>query len=400
MLGKYNITNGEHMNLIIGNNENKSMQYDSVIESFDCAMTCTLLGLTLDRQSMKSLAKKYHAIPSDARSNPYLTFYGLHHACHSKNQLGLRKSLENLFDRRYSAMKDQLVESDGMGDGKQGRLCHEMFRKSPTGTIWAMLSSQNESLRKEGVYYVHRVLLRALELYVDSQGKDLPVSESKEESQCLKISELTNELNARGRVCAVLKTENRALEQENISLNNELLKLRKRPDETSRLKREIRKLQYEMNKLTEQSKEDNVNDERNRGQRCSNQEFHELQVVSLEKKCCDVDSGKCKLEMMKVAVVGGMDRLAPRYCDVIEEMGGEFLSHNGDCSGSRAQVLAQTVCKADIVVYITSMNSHNALHITKATCKKSGSSLNILCSSSPSALKRLLCEKSKPRCNN
>jgi hypothetical protein len=230
---------------------------------------------------------------------------------------------------------------------------------------------------------------------VDSQGKDLPASESKEESQCLKISELTNELNARGRVCAVLKTEKSALEQENISLNNELLKLRKRPDETSRLKREIRKLQYEMNKLTEQSKEDNVDYERNRGpNRCSCQDTHELQVVSLEKKCCDVDSGKCKLEMMKVAVVGGMDRLAPRYCDVIEEMGGEFLSHNGDCSGSRAQVLAQTVCKADIVVYITSVNSHNALHITKATCKKSGSSLNILRSSSPSALKKLLREKS------
>ena len=55
--------------------------------------------------------------------------------------------------------------------------------------------------------------------------------------------------------------------------------------------------------------------------------------------------------------------------------------------------LRNIVCGSDIVVFITSVNSHNAMWTVKAECRKSGNKFTVLKQTSPVALeKRFLAE--------
>lgn len=80
---------------------------------------------------------------------------------------------------------------------------------------------------------------------------------------------------------------------------------------------------------------------------------------------------------MKVAVVGGLDRLEPEYRKAVNELGAEFLFHTGRCENG-THVLKNLVCKADIVLYITSINSHGALKAVKGVCKKTGKQFRVV----------------------
>ena len=98
---------------------------------------------------------------------------------------------------------------------------------------------------------------------------------------------------------------------------------------------------------------------------------------------------------MKIAVVGGISRMRDRYQTIVEKMGAEFYHHDGVCSGGGSRKLHSTICKADIVVYITTINSHNAMHVVKATCKKSGKSFCFMKETSPEMLKNKIAELAK-----
>jgi hypothetical protein len=90
------------------------------------------------------------------------------------------------------------------------------------------------------------------------------------------------------------------------------------------------------------------------------------------------------LENLKVAVIGGLDRLEPKYRKAIESLGGEFMFHTGRCRNASA--LKNMVCKSDIVIFVTSINSHNAMHIVKAVCNKSGKKFCFMRGTSPHCL--------------
>jgi len=84
------------------------------------------------------------------------------------------------------------------------------------------------------------------------------------------------------------------------------------------------------------------------------------------------DCRTCPLEKLKVALIGGLDRLEEHYRAAFAELGAELHFHPGHCAGAGANRLRRAADHADIVVFITTINSHNALQVVKATCKKSG----------------------------
>jgi hypothetical protein len=92
---------------------------------------------------------------------------------------------------------------------------------------------------------------------------------------------------------------------------------------------------------------------------------------------------------MRVAVIGGLDRLEPHYRRVVEAMGGQFLFHNGNCQGG-CHRLRTAVCQADLVIFITRVNSHSALKVVKGLCKKTGRQFMALRETSPTALEAVL----------
>ncbi len=78
---------------------------------------------------------------------------------------------------------------------------------------------------------------------------------------------------------------------------------------------------------------------------------------------------RCPLQGRKIGIVGGLKRLERGYCEVVRRLGGECLFHSGEMK-SGAQGLRQLVDKSDVVVCITSVNSHGAMNTVKKQCKR------------------------------
>lgn len=83
------------------------------------------------------------------------------------------------------------------------------------------------------------------------------------------------------------------------------------------------------------------------------------------RECCK----GCPLAGLRVAVVGGIGRMLPEYREVVRQLGAELIYHDGHMK-SGSYKLKNVVCGADIVVFITSVNSHGALTVLKAVCRK------------------------------
>ncbi|KIX12822.1 DUF2325 domain-containing protein [Dethiosulfatarculus sandiegensis] len=85
----------------------------------------------------------------------------------------------------------------------------------------------------------------------------------------------------------------------------------------------------------------------------------------------DQECSSCPLNGKTIALIGGLDRLEPTYRQMVDEMGGTLLFHTGRMKGGSGR-MRLTVNKADLVVFITSINSHGALATVKSECKRAG----------------------------
>jgi hypothetical protein len=83
----------------------------------------------------------------------------------------------------------------------------------------------------------------------------------------------------------------------------------------------------------------------------------------------DQTCNSCPLNGKTIALIGGLDRLEPTYRQMVDEMGGTLLFHTGRMKGGSGR-MRLTVNKADLVVFITSINSHGALATVKSECKR------------------------------
>jgi hypothetical protein len=75
------------------------------------------------------------------------------------------------------------------------------------------------------------------------------------------------------------------------------------------------------------------------------------------------------LDGRRVAVIGGLDRMETIYRRVVKKLGGEFEFHCGRVRDG-CQAVQGLINRSDIVIFITTVNSHAALKATKTICKK------------------------------
>lgn len=85
-------------------------------------------------------------------------------------------------------------------------------------------------------------------------------------------------------------------------------------------------------------------------------------------RACSEDLPRPCLNGCRVALVGGHDGLTPEYCKLVEDLGGEALIHNGKVKNGSKKV-RDLVRKSDLVVYLTTINSHGAMKSFKKHCK-------------------------------
>ena len=88
-----------------------------------------------------------------------------------------------------------------------------------------------------------------------------------------------------------------------------------------------------------------------------------------QKPCGKAVCEACPLRGRKVMIIGGLDRLEPGYRETVGRLGGECEFHTGKLRNGHRR-LKQKVAKADLVVFITSINSHAALNAVKTECKR------------------------------
>jgi len=264
-------------------------------------------------------------------------------------------------------------------------------------------------VRLHGRYLAHAMIWRALRVAFGCEETEMCSDEAVKSLQKQNRAKAVELQNLRREL------EKKTVEVESMKRASRLPEPRfSRPEREmmgkSRLEREIKKLGHELNREREKVKELTQRlsgsnscrpplegapavDEETAGYctpgDCPCQEeagSSACEELSLEE---DTRCAECPLEGLRVAVVGGLEHMLPAYRKIVLQLGAEFLFHDGRVKNGRYR-LKNVVCGADIVVFITSVNSHGALDVVKAVCKKNGKKFIAPKETGPETLGRLL----------
>jgi hypothetical protein len=81
---------------------------------------------------------------------------------------------------------------------------------------------------------------------------------------------------------------------------------------------------------------------------------------------------------VRVAFVGGLERLERMLVSLGAELGLDVRTHNGHTGGGGSARLASLVQRTDLVVIVTGTNSHGAVHIARREAARSGARVRIV----------------------
>jgi hypothetical protein len=93
---------------------------------------------------------------------------------------------------------------------------------------------------------------------------------------------------------------------------------------------------------------------------------------------------------MRIGIVGGVERIESRLSQVARSAGHDLEFHNGHMSSTSTGRLRSLVERSDLVVIITSVNSHAAVLQARDLARQSGRQIRLLRSLGPSQLRALL----------
>jgi hypothetical protein len=82
---------------------------------------------------------------------------------------------------------------------------------------------------------------------------------------------------------------------------------------------------------------------------------------------------------MLIGVVGGLDRDAHRLVSLARAAGHDADIHTGHVGGaSGVQALRTLVARADVILVLTDVNSHNAVHLTRRLARAQQKPLHMM----------------------
>ncbi len=99
----------------------------------------------------------------------------------------------------------------------------------------------------------------------------------------------------------------------------------------------------------------------------------------------------------RVGFVGGHDRVEREVVAFGSELGLDVEVHNGHTAGQGRHRLIALVERTDLVVIVTGINSHNAVHIAKRAAAKAGTKFRILKACGSGTARLLLAEIARAR---
>ncbi|HYP89598.1 MAG TPA: DUF2325 domain-containing protein [Polyangiaceae bacterium] len=99
---------------------------------------------------------------------------------------------------------------------------------------------------------------------------------------------------------------------------------------------------------------------------------------------------------MNIALVGGLDRSEGQYRQLAERAGHSIEWHTGDLAGRGADTLDSMIERSDVVIVVTSVNSHGAVWRARKLAKLRRKQLLLLARCGVSKFGSVLSELSTP----
>ncbi|OQA79600.1 MAG: hypothetical protein BWY31_04222 [Lentisphaerae bacterium ADurb.Bin242] len=362
----------------------------NIFKELDCLSLSMLLAMNWNEPLFRKILARHEKQRTPTGRDCALMLYQLHRECHVPDS-PVSSVLIRYFTRRYGREIERLKSIPfEVSENKMLEETSHGIGVNPGAMFWAMALDERAEMQSLLIYHAHRLLLHAF------QGENGSVF------QCEKIRAenklFREQLHSAQESIAELKMKLARAEAENAEL-------RRNREETSAMKRELRMLRYQFSHGRPLA--DSFDGE--------STPCEKLTVIEADSPCpsrhaaCGENpmNGKCTLANLKVALIGGLSRMENQYRSVFATLGAaKFYFHSGCCDGSGADRLRQATKAADIVVFITRVNSHNALDVIKGVCRKSGKSFLAVRETSPEAISRLLLEKlqiqkfAEPGCGN
>lgn len=98
---------------------------------------------------------------------------------------------------------------------------------------------------------------------------------------------------------------------------------------------------------------------------------------------------------MRIGWIGGLDRNAPQLEVLAKREGHSLDFHTGAVQGRGANEIRSLVHRADLVVIVTGVNSHGAMHLAKRECQREGRKYLVLKHCGTSRFRELLADLSQ-----
>lgn len=346
----------------------------------DCLNVIAVLAMSLDAKKLKKLARRQGLCRNGSSPDLIEAFQGCHEACHRDAEFAraLEKELDSRFRTTVAGVRSMEIEQ-----------VRELNMPWPMPLLWATLTDNREDVQRHGRYLLHGLLWNVLHRASFSNENETNLREA--------VDALEQRVKDQSAELANMREllQRRELEAGRLRrLTRDSLEIKKGGEcaatGTGRLSRQVRRLQYELGREQERTRA-LAEIIRKAGFLPSEETGADapgIATTSGPPKCpCEGphDSSpcrdtcrqgtdfcpKCPLEGLRVAVIGGPDRMQPAYRKVVQQLGAEFLFHDGEVKNGSYR-LKGMVCGADIVVFITSVNSHGALNAVKAVCRKNG----------------------------
>jgi len=360
---------------------------------------CRLIGVLFDEQEAERVAQKFGLTVKEGVSRSFMAHQAILNKLDTRNavSISLQKTAKKRLDKYRKLLNDrswhELLEEIRQGD----------FSEIPlAGYMWAAVNVGDAPEDAEDQLFgiVHMLEHEALRNRPAEGGGSSDVEDIMTRLESLNARiEVETEKNRSLQKALSEETQERKRLKNELRIMGERLKNTEADDgdagrpgdlqeEVERLKRENRILTEEIESLHGQCGDENSSGApacitgRDPGRVGEGESGARRQCPRLngEAHCF---SGK------KIAMVGGLDALAPHIKKYIEESGGEFLHHKGLCSGG-AQNLDNMVSKVDVVLCPVDVNSHFACIQVKRRCKARRKPCVFLQSSGLSSVKKSL----------
>jgi hypothetical protein len=334
----------------------------------DCLATVVILASCLSVSEMKKLLNKHPTPGQDLGAPAEVLLEALHEACH--REPALVETITRKLDRKFSSA---LARVRGLAPGDLPRSLED--GQWPLPLMWACFRQPSPEFRNAGRRLAHRMI---------RQGMKHHLARPDAEELNRRLSEADQRRRALEQALQKLRAENRRLRREQWLREASAGAAAPRPlraapnpgKEAARLRKQLKGLE-----------------DRNRAMAGELASWRKL-ALSREKagskpgfgQClpacpiscragdgdqaqCGRKGEECPLAGRRIAIIGGLDRLEPRYRESVDQLGGKCICHTGKIRGG-CRRLKQTVAKADLVVFITTINSHAALSTVKSECKR------------------------------